>query len=142
MPNELVIDCSVAAKWILPEPDRELAMQYLDQWQSGTIILLAPDILLAEIASLLAKKHRRKELTAQQAIDAYGFITAFAPKLEPSPNLMPLALNLSLQHQVSLWDATYLALAIQKNCPLVTADIRLFRGGKARHQAISLLTSL
>lgn len=141
MPREVIVDCSVAAKWILPEPDREFAMQLLDSWQAGGITLTAPDILLAETASLLAKKHRRKELSAQQVTTAFRYISAFAPNLQPSATLLPQALNLSIECHLSLWDSIYLALAIQNNCPLVTADIRLFRGAKARHPAITMLTS-
>ncbi len=52
---------------------------------------------------------------------------------------LPLALGLSLQHKLSHWDAVYLALAIEHNCSLITADARLFCSGKTHHPAISLL---
>lgn len=52
-----------------------------------------------------------------------------------------MALDLSITYQLSLWDSTYLALAVKTNCILVTADTRLFRGAKARHPAITLLSS-
>jgi len=38
------------------------------------------------------------------------------------------ALDLALNNQMSLWDCVYLALAIEHDCPLITADRRLFWG--------------
>jgi predicted nucleic acid-binding protein len=51
-------------------------------------------------------------------------------------SLLPRALQLSLDHQLSLWDCVYLALALEHACPVVTADRRLFRAGVARHRSI------
>jgi len=61
MSETYVLHCSVTAKWVLPEPDRAPALRWLDQFESGEISLIAPDLLLAEFASLLAKRNRRKE---------------------------------------------------------------------------------
>ncbi len=52
MPETVVVDCSVAAKWILPEPDSEHALQWLEKWEAGEVALIAPDLLLAEFARL------------------------------------------------------------------------------------------
>ena len=67
MPDIFVLDCSVAAKWVLPEPDRAPALALLEQYASGKVQLIAPDILLAEFASLVSKHHRRKLISAEQA---------------------------------------------------------------------------
>ena len=139
MPEKLVIDCSVATKWILNEPGRVLAMRLLERWQSGEILLIAPDLLLAEFASLLAKRNRRNELNEQQSKQAYQLMVRSSPILYDMRPFLPFALDLSLQHQLSLWDAVYLALAIEHNCSLITADARLFRSGKTHHPAIKLL---
>lgn len=139
MPETLVVDCSVAAKWVLPEPGRARALRLFDQWASGEVELIAPGILLAEFASLLAKRCRRKELTATQANEAFVFLVRCAPRLyETRPRLGP-AMKLALEHHLSLWDCLYLALAAERDCSVVTADRRLARGGAARHLDIRLL---
>jgi predicted nucleic acid-binding protein len=51
--------------------------------------------------------------------------------------LLSRALELALHYQMSLWDCVYLALAIEHDCPLITADRRLFKG--RRHPNIRLL---
>jgi hypothetical protein len=49
----------VAAKWVLLEPGREPALELFDRYLAGEVLLIAPDILLAEFASLVAKRSRR-----------------------------------------------------------------------------------
>ena len=139
MPLSLVLDCSVAAKWVLPEPGRAPALRLLEQYESGEISLIAPDLLLAEFASLLAKRHRRKEISAEQAAQAFHLMTQCAPRLLDMRPRLTRALDLSLQHRLSLWDCVYLALAIEHDCPFLTADRRLFRDATARHPSLQLL---
>jgi hypothetical protein len=68
------IDCSVVAKWVLLEPDRDPSVRIYDQYVSGDIVLIAPDLLLTEFASLLSKRSRRKEITAPLAKQAFAAI--------------------------------------------------------------------
>jgi predicted nucleic acid-binding protein len=49
------------------------------------------------------------------------------------------ALDLSLQYQLSLWDCVYLALALEHDCPVLTADRRLFRAGRGGHPSVRLV---
>ncbi len=139
MSISLVVDCSVAAKWVLPAPGRAPALQLLERYESGEIALIAPDLLLAEFASLLAKRHRRKEISAVQAAQAFHLMAECAPRLLDMRPRLPRALNLSLQYQLSLWDCVYLAIAIEHDCPFLTADRRLFTGTTARHPSLRLL---
>lgn len=74
MPKTLVVDCSVAAKWVLPEPGAADALRLLEEERSGEVSLIAPALLLAEFAGLLAKKVRRKQLSRDQARHGFGFM--------------------------------------------------------------------
>ncbi|HUA61654.1 MAG TPA: type II toxin-antitoxin system VapC family toxin [Verrucomicrobiae bacterium] len=142
MPETFVLDCSVAAKWVFPEPDRAAAMDLFERWSSGEIFLIAPALLLAEFASLVAKRNRRREISGAQAAEADSMMTACSPRLyETRPLILP-SLALSLRYQLSLWDCVYLALAIEHNCPVYTADQRLVRAGKNRYPSIRLVQDL
>lgn len=68
MPDTFVLDCSVAAKWVFPEPGREPALDLFDRYLAGEVLLIAPDILLAEFASLVAKRNRRKQISAAEGV--------------------------------------------------------------------------
>jgi len=120
-----VLDASVALKWVLPEKGREEALVILDAFEAGTVQLLAPHLFLEEIASALARRCRRKDLTADQAREAFAFIEKRKPFQPAAPALLAQALSLATRHQISLWDALYLALAIEYRCSLLTADRRM-----------------
>ena len=139
MPDKFVLDCSVAAKWVLPEPDRVPALDLFERYASGDMLLIAPDLILAEFASLVGKRNRRKQISAAQAHEAYALMTKCAPRLYDTRPRFLRALDLSLQYQMSLWDCVYLALALEHDCPVLTADLRLFRAGKGRNPAVRLL---
>ena len=129
----------MAAKWVLPEPDRAPALALFERFASGEVLLIAPDILLAEFASLVAKRNRRKQISAAQAREAYALMMKCAPRLFDTRPRLLRALDLSLQHQLSLWDCVYLALAREHDCPVLTADLRLFRAGQGRHPSVQMV---
>ena len=139
MPDTFVLDCSVAAKWVLPEPDRAPALRLFEQYASGEVVLIAPDILLAEFASLLAKRTRRNQISAEQAHEAFSLMTKCAPRLFDTRSRLSRALDLSLRRQLPLWDCDYIELALERDCPVLTADPRLFRAGKDGHPFVRLV---
>ncbi len=139
MPETYVLDCSLAAKWILPEPGRAPALELFKRYASGEIYLIAPDLLLAEFASLLAKRQRRKQISMQQAAEAFRWMTRCAPKLYDMRARLTPALKLSLRFQMSLWDCVYVALAVENDCAMLTADRRLFGADGGRHPSLQLI---
>jgi predicted nucleic acid-binding protein len=126
----IVVDASVVLKWILPEPDREEAVLLLDEYESGKINLIAPPVIVLEVASDLSKRCRRKLITGRQAEQTFQNFEIRQPVL--IDNGVQSGLSLSIQHQLSLWDCLYLALAIDRRADLVTAD-RRFRAAANRH---------
>jgi predicted nucleic acid-binding protein len=139
MPETFVLDCSVAAKWLLPEPGREPAFGLFRRYASGEILLIAPDLLLAEFASLVAKRNRRKLMLAEQVYQAFALMARYGPRLYETRPCLSRALDISLRYQLSLWDCVYLALAAEHDCPVLTADVRLFRTGSSRHPSLLLV---
>lgn len=119
-----VIDASVAIKWVLHEPGREDSLQLLDAYESSLLTLIAPVLLLIEVGNVLSKRCRRKELTAAQVRDAYRIFQLRVPVLIDVREQMSSAFELSLAHQIPVYDCLYLALAIDRRCDLVTADKR------------------
>lgn len=135
----LVVDCSVAAKWVLVEPGEMDAFRLLDQQALGELSLIAPDLLLMEFASLISKRTRRKQMSPAEGYQAFRLMEEAELRLFETRPLLERALDLAINHQMSLWDCVYLPLAAEHDCPLVTADRRLFRSGTGRHPVIRLL---
>ena len=133
------IDSSVAVKWLLPEPGRAEAVRLLDEYEAGTADLIAPRLISEEVASALSKRCRRKEMTAARAEAMFRLFDLRRPRIVDAPGHLEMALGLSLRHHVSLWDALYLALAIERRADLITADQRLFRSVARHYPFVRLL---
>jgi predicted nucleic acid-binding protein len=120
--NACVVDASVVIKWFLPEPYAEAAARL----RRPGLELNAPELLLLEAANALWKHLLRGALdqdTAQEAIEAL----ASAPiRWQGAPSLFADAFRIATQTRRSVYDCTYLALAIQLGQPLVTADRRFY----------------
>ena len=121
-----VIDASVAAKWLAPEPDTAQAEALLAD------DLMAPDLLYAEVGNILWKKQLRGEMDAATAQIGARWLLQVPLQVHDSANLLAGALALALQLQHPAYDCFYLALAQRVGAPLVTADRRLH----ARCQAV------
>lgn len=139
MGDTLVVDCSVAAKWVLDEPGHADAVDLLRQERSGEIALIAPDLLLAEFASLIAKRVRRRSMQSNEAKNAFQLMKGSAPILFETRTLLDWAFDLAVATQMSVWDCVCIALATLYDCAMITADRRLFRGHSPRHPSIRLL---
>jgi predicted nucleic acid-binding protein len=76
-----VIDASAAIKWVVAEPQSELALPLLDR------PLAAPDLLCPEFANILWKKVRRGELTSAEMETAAQALRSADIVLHPTPRL-------------------------------------------------------
>lgn len=125
----VVVDASVAAKWFLPEDGVEQARRLLD----GRHALLAPDLLWVEVASVAWKYARKGVLTRIEAERLVEHSLMFPVETHPCEPLLPDAVRLALEHDRTVYDSLYLALAIRESATLVTEDaklVRAFSGGK------------
>jgi predicted nucleic acid-binding protein len=108
--NTLVIDASIAIKWVVEEDGTDLALALRQKAR-----LIAPDLIVAECANVLWKKAQRKELSNDEALI----------ELVPSRALMESATRLAIELDHPAYDCLYLALAVENGCRFVTADERL-----------------
>lgn len=121
MRNEyLVVDASIAVKWVIQEEGTSEALALRNRAK-----LIAPDLVVAECASILWKKVRRGELTQEEASLAARLLQACDLELVPTRALLNPTLQLAQQLNSPAYECMYLALAVQRDCSLVTADERL-----------------
>lgn len=115
-----VVDASVVAKWLAPEPDSALAEALLDDE------LAAPDLLYAEVANILWKKQMRGEIHAAALSAGVGWLLQVPIEIHGGAPLLLDAAILAQRLQHPAYDCFYLALAMRMSSPLITADRRLF----------------
>jgi predicted nucleic acid-binding protein len=118
----LVIDASVVIKWVIQEEGTEAALAL-----RGKTRFLAPDLRVPECANILWKKVQRRELSKQVALAAARLLQAADIELLPSRSLLGTATGLAIELEHPAYDCLYLALAMDQDCPFVTADQRLLR---------------
>ena len=116
--NAIVVDASVAVKWFLPEPHAPAARRVL----TGQRTLLAPDFIWAEVGNVLWKRCQRAEIAREAAQRILRDFRKFPIKTYAAKALLEHAWLLATQHQITVYDGLYLALAISRRCNLVTAD--------------------
>jgi predicted nucleic acid-binding protein len=118
-----VIDASVAVKWYVPEVQSLSAARLLD---SG-VHLLAPDLIVTEVANTLWKKVRRGELSRDDAAEIHAAFFSVPIELRPAAQMFPAALDVALELASSVYDCLYLTLAMEQDCAVVTADEKFHR---------------
>jgi predicted nucleic acid-binding protein len=129
-----VVDASVAVKWVVQEAGSERARSLAGRR------LEAPDLLPVECANILWKKARSGDLTERQAAHRLKVLLHSPVVLAASRDLLEPALGLSFDLLHPVYDCLYLALALKRGFPLVTADERLAaRVGKHRKLASSVM---
>jgi predicted nucleic acid-binding protein len=135
----LVIDASVATKYLLPEADTDKARAVFKEWQGGRVDLLAPDILPAEVANALWKRALRGLASRDEVERLFEQYSGMRIPLTPADDLAGSALRLALTHRHSVYDGLYLALALETGWDFLTADERLFNLLSAAFPQVRLL---
>ena len=122
----LIIDASVLIKFFVPEVLSSKAEQLLARVEEGSVKLFAPDLIYAEAGNTLWKKHRLKELAQSEVGKIIDLIISIPLKVEPSKTLFPLAIDIAIAYEVTVYDALYLSMAKVYETQMITADRKLF----------------
>ena len=117
----MIVDASVAFKWIFVEEGSEAAKALLDRDD-----LRAPNLLLVELGNALWKKGMRGELGDQAAYAAQLAIVSSFVSTVSEAELVPRAVQMALSLEHAIYDCIYLALAERAGDILVTADQRFW----------------
>ena len=120
--SSYVVDASVAVKWILPEIYSDNAKCIFKKCKT----LLAPDLIYSEVASVLWKRSRKKEITKEEALISLQVFGEIPFKIITSWPISLLALEIAQRSDRSIYDSLYLAVAMQQKTKMITADKRLY----------------
>jgi predicted nucleic acid-binding protein len=122
----VVVDASVALKWVLEEEGSDRARVL-----AASEIMVAPDLWLIECANVLAVRVRRGQIAADAAAQAVDLIASAPVRIVPTRAYVPTAHALSVILKQSAYGSLYLALALQERAVMVTADAAFFRAASA-----------
>jgi predicted nucleic acid-binding protein len=118
--SAFVVDASIAVKWFFPEVHEADALRLV----RGGHELLVPDMFFAEFGNAVCKRLRRGDTTPAVAAGAVEELGRLFFQVHSSQALIPLALDLAARFDRTVYDSMYLAVAVLRHCPVVTADRR------------------
>lgn len=123
--SEIVIDASVVVKWFIEEIDSDKARFLRDKFIDGKIELIAPSLLYFEVLNALkySQLFDRSELDdAGESLENYGF-NVITIKDEIRKHMIKIAVD----HEMSIYDASYLGLSIGLGKIYCTADEKIIK---------------
>lgn len=116
----IVLDASAAVDWMLQtSAGRQIEKRIYSRNES----LHAPHLLDVEIAQVLRRLAREAVISAQRAEEAIQDLMDL--RVTRYPHFVFLARVWQLRHNLSAYDATYVALAESLSATLITRDVRL-----------------
>ena len=122
----IVIDCSVAAAWLLGEDDA--AESLIASGASDGFHV--PALWHLELANVLLVALRRKRLTVAEAREAERLAMALPVVTDQTQPVLGNLFALGREYGLTAYDAAYLELALRRHLPLATFDTALARAAR------------
>lgn len=136
--TDVVSDASVALKWFHAEGEEEVdaARTLLDHYARQQIGLLVLDLTPYEVGNALLRG--RAGVPAERVAIVLKALAEICPQLAPSTAELGAAAALAGQHGLTLYDASYAAVARARGAELATLDRALLRAGLGRRPSAIL----
>jgi predicted nucleic acid-binding protein len=122
--EEAVIDASVAVKWFSEEEGTDRAIEIRDSHIDNKRTLVAPDLLVYEIANALRFKTGFTEEHVARAID--DLLDLQIDLIEPGRELIRLGSEIAYRYRITFYDSSYLALGELMGIDVYTSDKQLY----------------
>ncbi|MFM6127772.1 MAG: type II toxin-antitoxin system VapC family toxin [Sphaerospermopsis kisseleviana] len=123
-----VLDTSALLRFYLADgplpPSLEPAIQ---RGCTGDALLLVPDLCLLECTSALLKQVQRQLLSVDECRAILADVLQLPLRPTSSSDVAAAALDQAIAFSLSVYDASYLALALKHGAQLITADKQLAR---------------
>lgn len=124
--RRVVVDASVVVKWFHDEEKTAEALKLQEQINEGTVSAAVPDLVLYETANALVRGVGRPSSEISAALHVLAEMSWDV--VAPTTTLLDDAVALATSRpSLTVYDATYAALALRRNAELVTADEELHK---------------
>ena len=142
MSGFVVVDASLAMKWVVRGEGSAEAMALLHTWDREDRGLAAPYLLPLEVTNALHRRVVQGELTVPGAAGLIERLSSRIELHEPA-RVHRRALELASElGQGAVYDSHYLALAESLGCELWTADERFYRAAGTVFDSVHSLSEV
>ena len=121
MASAFVLDASAVVRLILLDP---VAADWAQTLETAAMVL-APELMITEVANTLWKLHRAQQLQGVNPQELLDHAKGLVDHIEPDRQLQVEALALAIHFNHSVDDCLYLALARREAATLPTANRKL-----------------
>jgi len=122
---DYVVDASVIVKWFIPEADSDKAWMLKDLLTRKEVSLYSPRYALVEVANALTL-HPIVKLSEDDIIDAISASEGMVILADLTREEWRTAIKLAREIPTAVYDSAYLALSLNMNAKLITADSKLY----------------
>lgn len=126
MRHLFVADASVAIAWIHPAQATAETDAMLERLAVGDS-LVVPALWPLEVANAITVLRRRRKLTAEEARVAIAIVRELPAAIDHEAAAVAFTrlVDLASEHELTVYDATYIELALRRRLPLASADARM-----------------
>ena len=123
-----VLDISALIRLFVPDgPLPEDLEKFLRGVERGLNIAIAPELLMAEVANVLWKKEKSHEFAGDESDRLLSDILSLPIRLFLHRPMLIRALELAREHNLTVNDTLYLALAEEHGAVIFSADRKLLK---------------
>jgi len=120
----IVVDASILVKWYVVETFREEALKLRVSYLKGVIELASPAIMPFEV--LNAARYAKREIDEDKLKKISRSLSLYGVRLyQLDGDYIDLVVETSLRNNITVYDASYVALAQHLDTILYTADEKL-----------------
>jgi predicted nucleic acid-binding protein len=135
----LVVDANIAVKWFSNEDDSVLALEITER----KTLLYAPELIQWEVLAGICKNAKKSNANADVIKDScqqwFDFLDNRDILIWDNKSLQSKAIDLSVSLQHQFQDCLYLALAMELDAELITADKTFAKRAMSCFSRISFL---
>ena len=121
--RKVVVDASVAVKWFIEEEYTREALMLRDAYMQGLVDLIAPSLLPYEVINALKYSGAFGEDELKEIANILESLQITLYNIEG--NYSATTVTIAARKGLTIYDASYVALAIDKQATLYTADEKL-----------------
>ncbi len=134
----LVLDASVVIKWFSKEKNSEKAIEIRDRFVDGDVLIVCPDLIIYEVSNALRYAKALDKKDVKEAVESLYDLEIDI--IVPTRDIIRKAIELAIDHDITVYDAVYVSLAELLDARLVTSDEKLIKASRQLKSVISLNT--
>jgi predicted nucleic acid-binding protein len=123
--EKIILDANVITKWYIIEENSDKALLLQKRFVDREIEIIVPSLLYLEVLNALkySSLFEKAELNSiGESLEKYGFTFT-----NVAGEIREIMIELVMNHQISIYDASYIALSISLGVSMCTNDEKIRR---------------